>query len=95
MQLCHYVELVLQPKEHTCAVQAVKPWPPFWQKLFPLRSSLIPADNELWSTVADASRTVGNIGENRDDGGDATLFPSSLLIPRLPPNLPILYVGRL
>ena len=43
------------------------------KKLFPLRSSLIPADNELWSTVADASRTVGNIGENRDDGVDATL----------------------
>ena len=87
--------MALQQKERSCAIQAVKPWPSFWQKLLPLRSFLIPADNVLWSTVAGVSRTIGNIGENRDDSGGATPFPSSLLPRRLPLNLPILYVGRL
>ena len=77
-------------KGMSCDVQAVKPWHSFWQKLLPLRSFLIPADNVLRSTVAGVSRTAGNIGENRNDSGVSSLLPR-----RLPLNLPILYARRL
>ena len=54
----------------------------------PQRSSFIP-DSGLWSTVADASSAVRNIGKNSwNDGGDATPLPSWLLHPASNPPPP-------